>query len=146
MPSRFPDNYINKEINHKTNKILLKAVADGTKPAALIPSWYEDLVKESGLCYIKTEFDEFVVAKNQEKIDEIRSIQERFNGLHEELGIALGFPKTAVKVYASKVKKKDFAEVPEKYMGFFAFSDEHYEDEIKVIDSWLDSANKIKGE
>jgi|SRR3989344_6096074 len=132
----------NIKVFRKTDLIILQAVADGTKPAALIRDIYEQEIKESGLYYQKYPFDQFVVAKTKEKVDEICELSRRFGELHEELGLKLGYPATAVQAFLGKIETKGFDEMRVEYDGFFTFSKDHFADEIKVIGRWYESAKK----
>ena len=125
-----------------TELIVLQAVADGTKPTALIPDIFEEEVKESGLYYQKNSFGILMVAKSKEKLDEISNLTIRFDELHKELGIKLGYPLTAVQAFVGKIKSKDDDAIPIEYQCFFSFSQDHFADEIKVIDQWYKSAKK----
>ncbi len=124
-----------------TNNILIEAVKSDLKPAVLLPWFYEKEAQKSGLYYTKS-VNNIILAKTQGKVDEIIKIIKQLNDQHENLGIALGYPKTAVTAFSSRFKRKKWDNVPEKYNGFFAFSEEHYEEEIKVIDSWIENAEK----
>ena len=122
---------------------IMHAVLDGTKPTALIHKVFEKEIKESGLHYEKLHFDQIVVAKTKKKVEDMVDLHNRFLRLHEELGLKLGFPHTAVQAFMGKTKAMFQDEkIPKKYQGFFAFSVDHFAEEKKVIDKWHDSAKK----
>ena len=122
---------------------LIQAVRDGTKHSALISRKYEKEVQESGLLYLKNPVtQEFVITKSKENIDKWTDFFNRSMEMHKELGLKLGFPVTAVDAFIGKIKRKEIRDIPNEYLGFFAFSEDHFEEEKKVVDKWIESAMK----
>ena len=121
-------------------KILLNAVCNGSKPSAEVSPRCLDLIKELNLNYRHyTRRNFIVVSKNKKIIEEIVNYFSEIDKIHSKIGLALGFPKTAVESFDGKTeRKKDLFNVPKKYQGFFAFSEDHYNDEIKVIEKWIE--------
>ena len=123
----------------KHEQIVIQAVANGKKPAAILFKRCLDLVKKHQIPFQESPFfEEYIIAKDKKVIQSIISNTEKKIKLHQKLGLLLGYPKTAVKIYGTSEAMYDCNKMPSKYQGFFAFSKENYKEEMKVIDEWLE--------
>jgi len=127
--------------------ITLQAVKDGLKRSCAIDGIFLPEVKETKLPYEMIYPNIFgdsggivAVARERDIAFELISLFHDSKRDNKKIGLALGFPKTAVEAFGGNCIDPKL--IDERYRGFFGTSKENTEEEIKLIKSWVDNAHK----
>lgn len=90
---------------------------------------------------------EILIGNTEERLESLKNARENNNT--EALGLAIGFPKTAVEAFV-KIKRELLFDLPEEiknqdYMTFsgFTFSKENWQEESETVKKWAEEIKKI---